>query len=254
MCERRLVVIPSYNSGSLLGRTAGEVLDQWADVWVVIDGSTDGSGDSLRNIPAPGLRVLTMDRNSGKGAAVLSAFEMASREGFTHGLVFDSDGQHPAGFISEFMRLSTEDPLAMVLGVPVFGEDAPRERVYGRHFGNALAELETLFAGIRDSLFGFRLYPIGPFLSAMKQTRSGRRFDFDTEIAVRLLWNGVRPINRPVPVKYLPKGVGGITHFHYLRDNLLLAATHAKLLMQMFPRLPRIWQYRKEWRSRLPAS
>lgn len=252
----RLVILPSYNSGPLLARTAREVLDVWQPVWTVLDGSTDSSVGEITSLARaqPSLKVIRREQNGGKGEAVLTAFHRAHEAGFTHALVMDSDGQHPAGKVREFMALSQKHPGAMILGVPIFGPDAPPERVKGRRVGNSLAELETLGGGIRDSLFGFRLYPIEPSLRILESIRTARRFDFDTELAVRLFWAGVRPINRPVPVTYPPRAGGGVTHFKYLRDNLLLAGTHTRLCLLLLPRLLRVWKLRQQWLSKNDIS
>jgi glycosyltransferase involved in cell wall biosynthesis len=241
-----LVLIPTYNAGALLLRTVREARAAWAPVWVVVDGSTDGSDAALAPIEAgdPSLRVIRLPRNAGKGAAVLHALREADRLGFTHALVMDSDGQHPADRIGEFMAASAAAPGAMVLGQPVFGADAPLERVLGRRLSNWWADLETLWAGIGDSLFGFRVYPVRPLLEEMTSHRWMRRFDFDAEAAVRLCWRGVVPLRRPVPVRYPGRAEGGVSHFHYGRDNLLLAFMHLRLVLGVLPRLPRLLRRR----------
>lgn len=235
---RRLVILPSYNSGPLLARTLDAVADAWPDVWAVIDGSTDDSAAAARAVGKG--RVIECPRNAGKGAAVLRAFLEATEAGFDHALVMDADGQHPVDRVADFMRLSEEHPGCLIAGVPIFGPDAPVERVKGRKVGNSLATIETLGRGARDSLFGFRVYPIAPSIAVMESTRTGRRFDFDTVLAVRLAWAGVPTVNREVPVRYPPRAMGGVTHFHYLRDNLLLARTHAGLFLRMPLRIPRL--------------
>jgi glycosyltransferase involved in cell wall biosynthesis len=247
----RLVLLPSYNSGPLLARTAEQVLKHWPRVWVVLDGSNDESVDEIQRFASTNnqLRVLHLQPNAGKGAAVLHAMDLARQEGFTHALVMDADGQHPPSHVGEFMEISSRVPEAMILGVPVFGEDAPPERVHGRKVGNFFAELETLWGGVRDSLFGFRLYPIERSLEVMGQTSHGRRFDFDTELAVRLFWAGVQPINRPVPVFYPPRQEGGVSHFAYLRDNFLLAKTHTRLSLMMLLQIRRVWKLRQKWKT-----
>lgn len=245
----RLVILPSYNSGPQLARTARAVLESWSPVWVVLDGSTDSSRqeiDALAN-EHPGLRVFALTENQGKGGAVLHAMREALREGFTHAIVMDADGQHPASAIEPFMQLSRANPGAMILGVPIFGPDAPPERVKGRRVGNWFTNLETLWGGVQDSLFGFRLYPLEHSVRIMDSIRTARRFDFDTELAVRLFWAGVQPINRPVPVTYPAQE--GVTHFKYLRDNLLLIGTHTRLCLLLLPRLLRIWNLRRKWRN-----
>jgi hypothetical protein len=136
------------------------------------------------------------------------------------------------------MAASRNDPSALILGQPVFGPEAPRERIIGRKICNFVVDLETLFSGIGDSLFGFRVYPIAPLIEIMDSLPWMRRFDFDVEAAVRLVWRGCRPLNFAAPVKYLRPDEGGVSHFNYLRDNLLLISMHARLLVGFLVRMP----------------
>ncbi|MEO8713781.1 MAG: glycosyltransferase family 2 protein [Acetobacteraceae bacterium] len=244
-----LVVIPSYNTGVRLLQTARDARLAWNPVWVVVDGSTDGSDAAVQRLAAAddGLRVLALPENRGKGAAILHGLRAAQAEGFTHVLSMDSDGQHPAGHIASFMAASRDAPEAMILGVPVFGADAPRLRRRGRRISNWWANLETLWVGVGDSLFGFRVYPLADLRAVMEATRWMRRFDFDPEAAVRLCWRGVRPINLPAPVLYLRAEEGGVSHFDYLRDNALLTWMHIRLLLGWLARLPLLL-----WRRRHP--
>jgi glycosyltransferase involved in cell wall biosynthesis len=237
-----LVLIPSYNPGPKVYHTVRAARARWTPVWVVVDGSTDGSTDGLQAMAAhdAGLRILVLAHNSGKGAAVLHGIDAAAAQGFTHVLTMDADGQHPAELIPDFMAASARQPRAMVLGVPVFDTSAPRLRVQGRKISNAWANLETLWAGIGDSLFGFRVYPIAPLRRVMHAQRWMRRFDFDPEAVVRLCWRGVPPINLPARVEYFSADEGGVSHFNYLRDNLLLTWMHSRLLAGFIVRLPRL--------------
>ncbi|HTV97398.1 MAG TPA: glycosyltransferase family 2 protein [Steroidobacteraceae bacterium] len=235
-----LVLIPSYNPGPNVDATVRAALASWNPVWVVVDGSTDDSAARLSALCAvqPALRIIVLERNRGKGAAVLRGLREAADLGFTHALTMDSDGQHPADRIAEFMRISQANPAAMVLGRPVFDLSAPRLRVQGRKISNWWANLETLWAGIGDSLCGFRVYPIAPLLDVMRTSPWMRRFDFDAEAVVRLCWRGVQPINVPAPVRYLRAEEGGVSHFHYWRDNALLTWMHLRLFLGFVLRLP----------------
>lgn len=235
-----LVVIPSYNSGAKVVDTVEAARARWAPVWVVVDGSTDGTGERLaaRAADDAGLRVVLLPRNRGKGAAILHALRAARTAGFTHALTMDADGQHPANAIPRFMATSQAAPGAMVLGVPEFGPDAPLLRVRGRRVSNWWAGLETLWAGIGDSLFGFRVYPIEPLLGVMERTPWMRRYDFDAEAAVRLCWRGVPVVNLPAPVRYPTTAEGGVSHFRYGRDNVLLTWMHVRLMLGFLARLP----------------
>jgi glycosyltransferase involved in cell wall biosynthesis len=235
-----LVLIPSYDTGPKVYETVAEARAQWAPVWVVVDGSTDGTAAGLQRM-AQGdeqLRVIVLPENRGKGSAVLEGLRLAQVAGFTHVLTMDSDGQHPADLIPAFMQKSRALPDAMILGLPVFDASAPLLRVRGRRVSNAWTNLETLGAGVGDSLFGFRVYPIGALVGVMRRQPWMRRFDFDTEAVVRLAWAGVPPVNVPAPVKYLRADEGGVSHFRYGRDNALLTWMHTRLLLEFALRLP----------------
>lgn len=236
-----LVLIPSYNTGPKVLETVAEALEYWAPVWVVVDGSDDGSGEELEAMAKTeeNLRVFRLARNQGKGAAVLHGFDEAEAHGYTHILCVDSDGQHPTDMISEYMSISMAMPERMVLGKPIFDDTAPRIRVNGRKISNFWVNFETLWDGIGDSLFGMRVYPVAPLVRVMEKIRWARRFDFDPEIAVRLSWRGVRSVNIPTPVKYLIAEEGGVSHFKFGRDNVLLTWMHFRLaVMQWWFRWP----------------
>lgn len=238
----QLVLIPSYNAGEKVFETVRDAQQYWNPVWVVVDGSTDGSGERLRQMALEdrSLRVLLLPYNQGKGAAVLHGLREAAAHGFAQALTMDSDGQHPADRIPAFMAAAHDNPQALILGKPVFDPSAPLVRVLGRRISNGWANLETLWAGIGDSLYGFRVYPIQPLLQVMDSQRRMRRFDFDVEAAVRLVWRGLKPINLPAPVKYFRADEGGVSHFNYVRDNALLTWMHARLFMGFLLRLPRL--------------
>ncbi|NAV96675.1 glycosyltransferase, partial [Salmonella sp. hn-h2] len=91
-----LVLIPSYNPGPKVDDTVRSARAQWNPVWVVVDGSTDGSTERLQAMAEqdPGLRVIVLPRNRGKGVAVLAGLEAAAAAGFTYVLTMDADGQH----------------------------------------------------------------------------------------------------------------------------------------------------------------
>jgi glycosyltransferase involved in cell wall biosynthesis len=240
LSRTHLVLIPSYNPGQKVFETVAAARAQWAPVWVVVDGSTDGTAEELQKMASADahLRVIVRPRNGGKGAAVLDGLAEAEALGFTHVLTMDSDGQHPADRIQAFMAESAAFPNAMVLGEPIFDASAPSIRVKGRKISNWWANLETLWWGIHDSLFGFRVYPIGPLARLMRRSLWMRRFDFDVEAVVRLSWAGVPVRNLPAQVRYFTAAEGGVSHFNYWRDNVLLSSMHSRLFFGFVIRLP----------------
>lgn len=251
-----LVLIPSYNPGPMVYETVRTARQYWNPVWVVVDGSTDGTAEVLLAMAAQdaGLRVLVLPHNQGKGAAVLHGLEQATKAGFSHVLTMDSDGQHPPERIPAFMAESAAQPGAMILGVPVFDASAPSLRVKGRRISNWWANLETLWAGIGDSLFGFRVYPVAALRQIMRNQLWMRHFDFDPEAVVRLCWLGVKPVNLPAAVRYFRPDEGGVSHFRYLRDNLLLTWMHTRLFIGFVLRLPVLLAKRASGRFKLQGE
>jgi len=257
LSETHLVLIPSYNTGIRLKDTVLAALEVWSHVWLVVDGSDDGSDEGVEDLTAsyPNFRCLRKVANGGKGSAVLHACQVASEADYSHALVMDADGQHPAASIQPLMRLSKAEPETVVMGQPVFGPEVPKARLYGRRLTIFWTELETLGAGLGDTLFGMRVYPIKPLCHVMKATGFARGYDFDPEVAVRLVWEGVRPVQLKVPVRYFSKAEGGISHFHYLRDNVKLTFLHFRLmLLFVFFGFWKARQYEKIWKQKLEAS
>jgi glycosyltransferase involved in cell wall biosynthesis len=228
-----LVIIPAFNPGRILAETVKDALLHWSPVWVVDDGSSDGSGEALGGPGEPSLRVIVRARNGGKGSAVLTGSREALAAGFTHALVMDADGQHPAARIPDFMEASRRAPGALVCGKPVFGPDAPRARLYGRKLSVGLVRFETSGRGAADPLFGFRVYPLEPLVKALEATGGARGYDFDPEAAVRLAWAGLPAINLDATCAYVGPERGGVSHFRYFRDNLVMVAMHVRILFAL---------------------
>lgn len=251
-----LLLIPSYNTGPRLLATVQEALEHWAPVWVVVDASTDASHEPVVELSrhTPQLRVIVRPINGGKGAAVLTGAEAAVSAGFTHALIMDADGQHPADRIADFMDASSAQPAALVLGKPVFGPEAPQLRLQGRKLSVGLVHVELFGGGIDDPLFGFRVYPLAPLIKALRSTRFARRYDFDPEVAVRMVWNGTPTLNIPATCRYLAKSDGGVSHFHYLRDNLRMIWLHTRLITQLLLfRWPAALRHQRRRKSRLSS-
>ena len=168
--------------------------------------------------------------NGGKGAAVKTGFAVARELGYTHALQIDADGQHDLSVAPRFLELGREHPDAVLLGYPEYDASAPTVRRVARKFTQWWVDLEAGRGVIRDSMIGFRLYPLD---LAMAVQAPGNRMDFDIEIAVLLARAGASIINVPVRVRYLGEEEGGVSHFQLLRDNLRFARLHSKLCSRL---------------------
>jgi glycosyltransferase involved in cell wall biosynthesis len=173
--------------------------------------------------------------NQGKGGAMMAGLREAQRRGHTHALQIDADGQHDPGDIPKFLATARARVAELVCGTPVYDASIPKGRLYGRYLTHVWVWINTLSFEIRDSMCGFRVYPLNATVAVLDSATLGRRMDFDTEVLVRLYWRGVRFANVPTRVTY---PLDGISHFKALRDNVLISRMHARLFFGMLLRLP----------------
>ncbi len=233
-----VVVIPVYNHPATIGFMVDEVLKYRLPCILVDDGSDAHCAavlDALAACHAGRVVLLRLPANQGKGGAMMAGFREATRLGHSHALQIDADGQHDTSDIPRFIDLARGQPEAVICGCPRFDESVPRIRLYGRYVTHILVWLQTLSFEIRDSMCGFRLYPLAATLALMNSVRLGKRMEFDTEVLVRLVWSGVRVVNVLTPVHY-PRD--GVSHFRFLHDNLWIARMHFRLVAGMLPRAP----------------
>lgn len=230
-------VVPVYNHGSTVGATARALAGHGLPIYLIDDGSAADTARVLDGLAAEiGLvRLVRRARNGGKGAAVMSGIRAAHGDGRSHALQVDADGQHNLADIPAFLAAAEADPAALICGVPEYDASVPKGRLYGRYATHVWVWIETLSFTIRDSMCGFRVYPLAPVRRLIDGVHLGPRMEFDIEVLVRLYWRGVRIVNRPTRVVY-PEG--GLSHFRVLRDNLRISWMHTRLVVGMLVRLP----------------
>ena len=226
------VLIPSFNTGPILEKVVKAAVEAHPHIKLLIDGSTDGSFQHLKSLEAnyPEFELIHYEKNCGKGATLLKGAIKAKEDGYTHVVSMDSDGQHPASFLPNLVQTASNNPSSIIMGNPVFDETVPEIRLQGRKLTIGMTDFESGWVGLGDTLYGFRCYPVDGFLKAFSRTHFARGYDFDPEIAVRMFWAGSNPIQIPIPVRYLTEEEGGVSHFHYLRDNVKLTFLHFRLV------------------------
>lgn len=231
-------LIPVYNHGAKVGGVIALLREQGLDVLLVDDGSDAATASVLDALACePGITLLRLEQNQGKGGAMLAGLRAAQAAGFTHALQIDADGQHDARDAARFVVAAQQAPEALVCGCPVYDASVPKGRLYGRYATHVWVWINTLGFALRDSMCGFRVYPLAPTCRLIGEERIGLRMDFDTEIAVRLMWRGLKVVNLPTRVHY---PLDGLSHFDVWRDNVRISAMHARLFFGMLVRLPRL--------------
>ncbi len=241
-----VVVIPVYNHGVPAVRMV-KAVRQLGLPCILVDDGSEAQCAAMLAIAAvqPGVRLLRLHANQGKGGAVMAGLRAALQQGHTHAVQIDADGQHDVRDIPAFLDLARANPGAVICGNPVYDASVPRSRLIARYATHVWVWINTLSLDIRDSMCGFRVYPLAPVVSLIDSVHIGQRMDFDTEVLVRLHWRGVAVFNRPTRVTY-PRD--GVSHFRLWRDNVLISRMHARLFFGMVLRLP--WLL---WRRVRPA-
>ena len=231
-----VAVIPVYNHGEAIGGVVERVRAHGLRCVLVDDGSDAACATVLDDLArAPGVTLVRLPRNQGKGGAMMAGLRAAAAAGYSHALQIDADGQHDTGDIPAFLARAAASPAAVVCGMPVYDDSIPKVRFYGRYASHLWVWITTLSFSIRDSMCGFRVYPLASVVALIDDTRLGRRMDFDPEVLVRLHWRGVEMINLPTRVTY-PRD--GVSHFRYGFDNVLIVAMYVRLVFGMLARSP----------------
>ena len=234
------VVIPVYNHEHAIGKVVARVLAHDLRCILVDDGCAPACAAVLDALVAAHPDRLVLERhaiNQGKGGAVLTGFARAARDGYSHVLQVDADGQHNVDDIPRFLAAARAQPAALIAGCPIYDESVPALRLYARYLTHVWVWINTLSLSIRDSMCGFRVYPVAPVVALAARRKLGLRMNFDIEILVRLYWDGVEVVSLPTKVGYPEDGV---SHFKAWTDNVLITRLHTALFFGMLPRIPRL--------------
>ncbi|SDF41497.1 glycosyltransferase family 2 protein [Duganella sp. OV458] len=242
------IVVPVYNHEHAIGAVLDGLLRHGVPVLLVDDGSNADCAavlDALAREHAAKVTLVRLPHNQGKGAAVLAGFRRAAELGYTHVLQIDADGQHQTGDVPVFLAQAAAHPQAIIAGHPIYDESVPKARLYGRYATHIWVWINTLSLDIKDSMCGFRVYPVAPVNALAARRHIGKRMNFDTDILVRLFWDGAQVINLGTRVSYPSDGV---SHFRVWRDNVLISWMHTVLFFGMLPRIPKLLA--RKWQAR----
>ncbi|WP_318509963.1 glycosyltransferase family 2 protein [Photobacterium leiognathi] len=231
-------LIPCYNHGATVPAVIDALTSYGFPIIIVDDGSELATRKILsEQAKRPNITIVTLPKNQGKGGAVIAGIKQADLLGFSHALQIDADGQHDLAALPKLLEESQAHPEALISGQPIYDDSVPKSRLYGRYATHIWVWIETLSFNIKDSMCGFRSYPIRPIVNVINHNKLGLRMDFDTEIMVRFYWdNGdIRFIDTKV---IYPED--GISHFDALWDNVKISWMHTKLFFGMLPRIPKL--------------
>ncbi|HEN3566554.1 TPA: glycosyltransferase family 2 protein [Yersinia enterocolitica] len=231
------LVIPCFNHGGTMAGVLSQLAIYQLPCLIIDDGSGADTANELARLAAEysWVVLVTHPENRGKGNAVLNGLAVAQKYGYSHGLQVDADGQHHLSDIPIMLVEAEKHPHCLISGRPIYDKSVPKARLYGRYITHFWVWIETLSLSLKDSMCGFRVYPVAETLAVAAQYSLGARMDFDTEVMVKLYWQGTESRFLPTKVTY-PEN--GISHFDALHDNLRISWMHTRLFFGMLPRIP----------------
>lgn len=231
-------LIPCYNHGSTVAEVVSSLSAFELPILLIDDGSNQQTKQALSNVAQQThVHLITLEQNQGKGGAVMAGIRQAQQLGFSHVIQIDADGQHDLQALPKLLAASNQHPNHLISGQPIYDDSVPKARLYGRYATHIWVWIETLSFTIKDSMCGFRAYPVDLTVEVLNNHKIGTRMDFDIEILVRMYWHGVDIDFVETRVIY-PEG--GVSHFDALWDNVKISWMHSKLFFGMLPRIPQL--------------
>ncbi|NRB38729.1 MAG: glycosyltransferase family 2 protein [Pseudomonadales bacterium] len=233
------IVIPVYNHGEAMAKTLSEIQAYDLPCFIVNDASDAHCSQMLGkfNKQYDWITLKVHDKNKGKGGAVKTGLIAAFEAGFSHAIQVDADGQHNLNDIPNFLTQSQNKPDSLIIGSPLYDDSVPKHREYARYLTHVWVWINTLSFDIKDSMCGYRVYPLKQTVTLIHSVYLGNRMDFDVEVLVKSHWAHTSITSLATKVLY-PED--GISHFQPLRDNILITCMHTRLFFGMLKRLPQI--------------
>lgn len=224
-------VIPTYQNAKTLLKVVADVHRVVDTVFVVDDGSNDGTAallDKATGNERPE-KVLTHPKNCGKGAALKTGLTYARQQGFRYAVTVDADGQHRADDIPALLKAVEEEPDALAIGSRgLQHENMPAKSTFANRFSNFWFALQTL-QRLPDTQSGLRVYPLR-HLHGLRWMSA--RYEAELTLLVFSAWAGVKLLPVPVSVYYPPRDQR-VTHFRPGRDFTRISVLNTLLCFLM---------------------
>ncbi len=204
-CAKKLaVVVPCYKVANEIGNVIGRIGPEISLIYCVDDACPDRSGAVLREIAArePRVRVIEHSRNSGVGAAVLTGYAQAIRDGAEIIVKLDGDGQMAPEDIGAVVKPISWGEADYVKGNRFFDLESLHSMPWARIIGNAgmsfLSKLSSGYWNLFDPTNGFTAIH-ARVAARLPMEKLSRRYFFESDILFRL--NTLRAVTVDVPLK-----------------------------------------------------
>jgi predicted LPLAT superfamily acyltransferase/uncharacterized protein (DUF2062 family) len=234
MIVRCLVCIPTFNnSGTIVAVIKDALQKSQLSILIIDDGSDIPVLDLLKNeaelshLLGSRINVYRFNENQGKGVAIQQAFKIAIVQNYTHIITMDGDAQHKAEDLPVLLDAILVSSWSMIIGKrKLDGANVPGSSKFGRSFSNFWVKYQT-DKTIEDSQSGFRAYPLF-FVQNLKFYT--KKYDFEIEVLIRLLWKKVDVKEVAIDV-YYPPPAERVSHFDKFSDNVKISLLNTVLVV-----------------------
>jgi glycosyltransferase involved in cell wall biosynthesis len=217
------VIVPTYNNHKTLKKVLDSILDFTQNIIIVNDGSTDETSEILKQYSQ--VTQIHHPKNIGKGRALRNGFRKAIEMNFEYAITIDSDGQHFASDIPNFIAEIQKEPNSLLIGSRnMTQENVPKKSSFGNKFSNFWFWFETTIK-LEDTQSGFRLYP----LKLIPKQFYTNKFEFEIEVIVRSAWKGIVVKNIPIQILYDP--AERVSHFRPFKDFTRISILNTVLVL-----------------------
>ena len=187
------VVVPAYREEELIGATLGGIPGFVDRIYVVDDGSPDGTAERARSFGDSRVEVITHERNEGVGAAILTGYERALIDEIDVVCVMAGDNQMDPAELEQLVRPVAGGEVDYAKANRLFTGEAWRVIPRHRYVGNAILSLLTKIASgywhVADSQSGYTAISAA-MLAQLDRDRIYRGYGFPNDMLVHLnVWN-----------------------------------------------------------------
>ncbi len=222
------VLIPTYNNAPFLSDVIEDGLKYTSNIIVINDGSTDNTLELLNKFSE--IKIESCKKNKGKGFAIRRGFKLASQLGYDYAITMDSDGQHFASDLPQFLTKLKEHKNAIIIGARnMDGQDQKYGSIFANKFSNFWFRIETAVKH-PDTQSGYRLYPLKKI---NKRRYFSNKYEFEIEVIVRNSWRGLDILAVPINVFY-PEEDKRISHFRPFTDFFRISILNTILVIVAF--------------------
>jgi glycosyltransferase involved in cell wall biosynthesis len=207
-------VIPAFDAAGTLAAVASGLRASLPHAMLIAvdDGSSDHTYDVAQGICD---RVVRLDVNHGKGAALRAGFAVALDACVSAIVTIDADGQHDPARAPELVAALADADV--VIGTR---ERSRGTMPFGRRVTNALASAAVgaiVGIAVPDAQSGYRAMRRQVLESSHA---SGDRYEYETELLIEAVRAGFRLASVDVPTVY-----GAPSHFRAWNDSLSVVRT-----------------------------